>query len=71
MNEARSWGYRHPYAVTGVRIAAASWNLLLGVLLVSHGYLWGAALFAVSALIFWRTYSTAPGKSASRSHGQS
>jgi hypothetical protein len=25
----RSWGYRHPQAVTGVRITAATWNLVL------------------------------------------
>jgi hypothetical protein len=71
MNAARSWGYRHPYASTGVRIAAASWNLLLGILLVSHGYKWGAVLFAVSALIFWAAYIMAPGKSGSRSNDQS
>jgi hypothetical protein len=71
MNAARSWGYRHPYASTGVRIAAASWNLLLGILLLSHGYQWGAVLFAVSALIFWAAYTMAPGKSGSRSNNQS
>ena len=71
MNAARSWGYRHPYARTGVRIAAASWNLLLGILLLTHGYRWGAVLLAVSALIFWAAYIMAPGKSGSRSNGQS
>lgn len=61
MNAARSWGYRHPYAHTGVRTAAASWNLLLGILLLSHGYRWGSVLLAVSALIFWAAYIMAPG----------
>lgn len=28
MNAARSWGYRHPNACTGVRIAAGTWNLI-------------------------------------------
>ena len=47
-----SFGYRHPYAVTGVRIAAAIWTLIIGVILVSHGYRWAWALFAVSAAVF-------------------
>jgi hypothetical protein len=71
MDAARSWGYRHPYAYTGVRIAAGSWNLLLGIFLVSHGYRWGAVLFAVSALIFWAAYILAPGKARSRSNRRS
>ena len=41
MYAARSWGYRHPYVGTGVRITAATWNLVLGILLLSHGYRWG------------------------------
>ena len=45
-------GYRHPYICTGVRIAAGTWNLVLGSLLLSHGYRCGVALFAVAALIF-------------------
>jgi threonine/homoserine efflux transporter RhtA len=71
MYAARSQGNRHRYAYTGVRIAAGSWNLLLGIFLVSHGYQWGAVLFAVSALIFWAAYILAPGRSGSRSNGQS
>ena len=68
MNAARSWGYRRPFTCTGVRIAAASWNLLPGVLLLSRGYRWGSVLLAVSALIFWAAYVMAPGKSGSRSN---
>ncbi len=70
MPAARSWGYRHPYAYTGVRIAAATWNLILGILLLSHGYRWGSALFAVSALIFWAAYTPAPRKPGIRRHEQ-
>jgi hypothetical protein len=62
MNAARSWGYRHPNACTGVRIAAGTWNLILGVVLLCHGYRWGSVLFAISALIFWAAYMRAPGK---------
>ena len=32
MYAARSWGYRHPYVCTGVRITAGTWNLVLGIL---------------------------------------
>jgi hypothetical protein len=66
----RSWGYRHPYAVTGVRITAATWNLVLGIILVSHGYRWAWVLFAVSAVIFSAAYILARGKSGSRRSGQ-
>jgi threonine/homoserine efflux transporter RhtA len=71
MYAARSQGNRHRYAYTGVRIAAGSWNLLLGILLLAHGYRWGAVLFAVAALIFWAAYILAPGRSGSRSNDQS
>ena len=67
----RSWGYRHPYVVTGVRIAAGTWNLVLGIILLSHGYRWAWALFAVSAAIFSAAYIRARGKSGSRRSSQS
>jgi hypothetical protein len=66
----RSWGYRHPYAVTGVRITAATWNLVLGIILVSRGYQWAWVLFAVSAAIFSAAYILARGKPGSRRSGQ-
>ncbi len=71
MYAARSWGYRHPRASTGMRITSATWNVVLGILLLSHGYRWGAALFAVPVLIFGTAYIVARGKSESRSNGQS
>src|ERR1700691_3814407 len=71
MYVSRSWGYRHPYISTGVRITAGTWNLLLGIILLSHGYRWGAALFAVSALVFWAAYILGRGKFGSRSNGHS
>ena len=64
MSAAQSWGYRHPYVVTGVRIAAGTWNLILGIILIAHGYQWGAALFAVAALIFWAAFMLTPGHAA-------
>ena len=65
-----SWGFRHPYAVTGVRVAAATWNLVLGIILVSHGYQWAWVLFAVSAAIFSAAYILGRGKAGSRHSGQ-
>lgn len=70
MGAATSWGYRHPYTVTGVRIAAGTWNLILGSILLSHGYQWGSVLFAVAALIFMAAYFLARGKSGTRLRGQ-
>jgi threonine/homoserine efflux transporter RhtA len=70
MYAATSWGYRHPYICTGVRIAAGTWNLVLGSLLLSHGYRWGVALFAVAALIFWAAYILARGKFGSLRNDQ-
>jgi hypothetical protein len=66
----RSWGYRHPYAVTGVRIAAGTWNLVLGLFFLSHGHQWAWVLFAVSAVIFSAAYILARGESGSRRSGQ-
>jgi len=71
MSAARSWGYRHPYVYTGVRIAAGAWNLILGILLLSHGYQWGSVLFAASALVFWAAYMLAPRKAGFQRNTQS
>jgi hypothetical protein len=67
---ATSWGHRHPHIFTSVRIAAATWNLALGVILLSRGYRWGAVLFVTSALIFCGAYIFARRNSESRAHGQ-
>jgi hypothetical protein len=56
MYAATSWGYRHPHICMGVRIAAGTWNLVLGSLLLANGYRWGVALIATAALIFWAAY---------------
>jgi hypothetical protein len=64
-----SWGYRHRYFTAGVRIAAGIWNLVLGIILVSHGYRWGWALFATAALIFWAAYMFFQGKFSVRRDG--
>lgn len=62
----RSWGYRHPYAVTGLRLTGGAWNLVLGLILLAHGYRWAWLLFVVSAVIFTAAYVLARGKTGSR-----
>ena len=71
MSAAKAWGYRHPHFVTGVRVAAGTWNLILATILISNGYPWGVALYAVSALIFAGAYFWARANSASRRSRQS
>jgi hypothetical protein len=67
-----SWGYRHPRVATGMRVTASTWNVVLGILLLSHGYQWGSALFAIPVLIFGTAYILARRRqSESRSNGQS
>jgi hypothetical protein len=66
----RSWGYRHPQAATGVRITAATWNLVLGIFFLSHGHQWAWVLFAVSAAIFSAAYILGRGKPGARRSGQ-
>lgn len=66
----RSWGYRHPSVVTGMRIAGGTWNLILGIILLSHGYRWAWVLFAVSAAIFSASYILGRDRSGSGRSGQ-
>jgi hypothetical protein len=52
-----------------VRIAAGTWNLILGAVLLCHGYRWGSVLFAViGADLLGRLHARpgeAPGSGAS------
>jgi hypothetical protein len=54
------------------RRAHCRWHLdlVLGSLLLSRGYRWGVALFAVSALIFWAAYIMARGSSSPERNDQ-
>jgi hypothetical protein len=45
--------YRHPKAWGALELAAGSWVFILGVILCSYGFWWGAALIAVAALQLW------------------
>jgi hypothetical protein len=69
-NSLASFGYRHPYAVTGVRIVAAIWTLTIGIILVSHGYQAAWMLFPVSAAVFAVAYIRARAFFGSRRNGR-
>jgi hypothetical protein len=72
MYASTSWGYRHHHLSTGVRIAAAIWNLIVGTALLAHGYRWwGVFELTVSASIFVAAYFFARRHTAARSGGQS
>jgi hypothetical protein len=62
MFAASSQGTRHRYASTAIRLTAGSWNLALGLFLLTHGQRWAVVLLAVAAVIFWAAYTRAPGK---------
>jgi hypothetical protein len=70
MSAATSWGYRHRYFTAGVRIAVGIWLSVLAVIQVAHGYQWGWALFALSALVFWAAYLFLQGKLGAGRDGQ-
>ena len=48
--------YRHPRIWGGVCSAAGLWVFVLGVILCSYRFWWGAALIAVGALELWIAY---------------
>src|SRR5580700_10854661 len=48
--------YRHPRAWGGVCLAAGSWLVILGTILCSYGFWWGAGLIGVGALELWIAY---------------
>ena len=52
----RPYTYRHPKVFGGVALAAGSWLFLLGVILCSVGFWWGALLIGVGALELWVAY---------------
>jgi signal transduction histidine kinase len=52
----RPAAYRHPKAWGGVCLAVSLWLFVLGVILCSFGFWWGALLIAVAALELWIAY---------------
>ena len=51
-----AFAYRHPRTFASVEFVVGIWLVVLGAILCSGGYWWGASLFAVAALVFWVAY---------------
>ncbi len=52
----RPFIYRHPKAWGSMYLAVGTWLVILGVILCSVGFWWGAALIAAGALELWIAY---------------
>jgi signal transduction histidine kinase len=52
----RPAAYRHRRTFGGACLVAGAWLVVLGVILCSYGFWWGAALIAVAALELWIAY---------------
>jgi len=52
----RPAAYRHPKVWGSVCVAVSLWLFVLGVILCSYGFWWGASLIAVAALELWVAY---------------
>jgi hypothetical protein len=48
--------YRHPRAWAGICATAGLWVSVMGVILLSYRFWWGAAVLAVGALELWIAY---------------
>jgi hypothetical protein len=48
--------YRHPKVWGSMYVAVGTWLVILGAILGSAGFWWGAALVAVGALELWIAY---------------
>jgi hypothetical protein len=44
----RSWDYRFPRTIAGIRYVSGAWLLFLGALLLTYGFYWGAALIVAA-----------------------
>ena len=71
-----SWVFRHPRPWMGVLFTSGSWNLFLGILMLSYGYWLGLLPLVASAVLFWagtRVYQIAqsqPAASLAGVHGR-
>jgi len=52
----RPYAYRHPRLFGGACLAAGLWLVLLGVILCSYGFWWGALLIGIGGLELWVAY---------------
>ena len=52
----RGWEYQLPRAWLVARLIGGSWNLFLGILMLSYGYRLGWLPLLASPVIFWAAY---------------
>jgi hypothetical protein len=52
----RRWEYHHPRRWLTFRLIGGSWNLFLGILMLSYGYRLGLLPLLASPVIFWTGY---------------
>jgi len=52
----RPAAYRHAKSYGIACLVAGAWLVILGIILCSYGFWWGAALIAVAALELWIAY---------------
>jgi hypothetical protein len=52
----RQWEYHHPRAWLVARLIGGSWNLFLGILMLSYGYRLGLLPLLASPVIFCAGY---------------
>jgi hypothetical protein len=48
--------YRYARAVATVHFVVGTWLVILGLILCSYGYFWGAALLLATVLHYWLGY---------------
>jgi CHASE2 domain-containing sensor protein len=53
----RQRDYRHPRRWLVLRLIGGSWNLFLGILMLSYGYWLGLLPLLASPVIFWAAYA--------------
>ena len=52
----RRWEYHHPRRWLVLRLIGGTWNLFLGLLMLSYGYRLGLLPLLASPVIFWAGY---------------
>ena len=65
------WSYRHPSLSIAARLVAGTWNLGLGIFMLSYGYWLGLLPLAGSALLLTAAFIVARDQSRPRPNGRS
>jgi hypothetical protein len=50
------YAYRYARPIAAVHFVVGTWLVILGLILCSYGYFWGAALLLATVLHFWVGY---------------